>query len=360
MFTANTMSSAIEAIGMSLPYSSTMAAEDEEKRLSAADSARALLHLVDDELLPRAIMTDRAFENAIRVVMAIGGSTNAVLHLLAIAHAAGVSLELDDFERLRRTTPHLCDLKPSGRYVATDLHAAGGIPQVMKMLLDEGLLHGDCMTVTGKTVAENLAGVSAAPPAGQDVILPLDRPKYPQGHLNILRGNLAPEGAVAKTSGLKSTRISGPARVFESEEACLRAILDDDIRPGDVIVIRNEGPVGGPGMREMLSPTSAIIGKGLGDAVGLITDGRFSGGTYGLVVGHVAPEAAVGGPIGLLREGDTITIDAEHNLLRVELGDDELQGRREAWRAPAPRYTGGVLSKYARLVGSASQGAVTD
>ncbi len=360
MFTANTMSSAIEAIGMSLPYSSTMAAEDEEKRLSAADSARALLHLVDEELLPRAIMTDRAFENAIRVVMAIGGSTNAVLHLLAIAHAAGVSLELDDFERLRRTTPHLCDLKPSGRYVATDLHAAGGIPQVMKMLLDEGLLHGDCMTVTGKTVAENLAGVSAAPPAGQDVILPLDRPKYRQGHLNILRGNLAPEGAVAKTSGLKSTRISGPARIFESEEACLQAILDDDIRPGDVIVIRNEGPVGGPGMREMLSPTSAIIGKGLGDAVGLITDGRFSGGTYGLVVGHVAPEAAVGGPIGLLREGDTITIDAEHNVLRVELGDDELQRRRAAWRAPASRYTGGVLSKYAKLVGSASQGAVTD
>jgi dihydroxy-acid dehydratase len=306
-----------------------------------------LLRLIADDVRPRDLLTREAFENAITVVMAVGGSTNAVLHLLAIARAAEVPLDLDDFEAIRRRTPHLCDLKPSGRYVATDLHRAGGIPQVMRMLLDAGLLHGDCMTITGKTVAENLADLPSAPPADQDVILPFDRPKYAEGHLAILRGNLAPEGAVAKTSGLKQTRITGPARVFESEEDAMAAILEDRIRAGDVLVIRYEGPVGGPGMREMLSPTSAIIGKGLGDAVGLITDGRFSGGTYGLVVGHVAPEAAVGGPIGLLREGDTITIDAE------------LAERRAAWRPPAPRYTVGVLAKYAKLVGSASEGAVT-
>jgi len=283
-----------------------------------------------------------------------------VLHLLAIAHAAEVPLTMDDFERLRRTTPVLCDLKPSGRYVATDLHRVGGIPLVMKMLLEAGLLHGDSLTITGRTVAENLAAVAAAPPAGQDVVHRFDAPLYAQGHLNVLRGNLAPDGAVAKTTGLKQTRISGPARVFESEEACLDAILGDRIRAGDVIVIRYEGPRGGPGMREMLSPTSAIIGKGLGDAVGLITDGRFSGGTYGLVVGHVAPEAAAGGPIALVEEGDVITIDAERNLLQVELDDAVLARRRAAWTAPAPRYAHGVLAKYAKLVRSASQGAVTD
>jgi len=360
MYTANTMSSAIEAMGMSLPGSSTMAAEDDEKRASAADSARVLLERVEDQLLPRQIMTRDAFENAIRVVMAVGGSTNAVLHLLAIAHAAEVELTLDDFERLRQSTPVLCDLKPSGHYVATDLHRVGGIPLVMRMLLDAGLLHGDCMTVTGRTVAENLASAPSAPPAGQDVVRPIGQPIYPHGHLNILRGNLAPEGAVAKTTGLKTRRIQGPARLFESEEACLDAILGDRINPGDVIVIRNEGPRGGPGMREMLSPTSAIIGKGLGDSVGLITDGRFSGGTYGLVVGHVAPEAAVGGPIGLLREGDTVTIDADHNLVQVELEDAELQRRRDAWTPAAPRYATGVLAKYAAQVSSASTGAVTD
>ena len=360
MYTANTMSSAIEAMGMSLPGSSTMAAVDEEKRRNAADSARVLLRMVQDELLPRDIMTKRAFENAIRVVMAVGGSTNAVLHLMAIAHAAEVELGLEDFERLRRTTPLFCDLKPSGRYVATDLHRVGGIPLVMRMLLDAGLLHGDCMTVTGKTVAENLADAPSVPPEGQDVVHPIDRPLYPHGHLNILRGNLAPEGGVAKTTGLKTRRIQGPARIFESEETCLAAILDDRIQPGDVIVIRNEGPRGGPGMREMLSPTSAIIGKGLGDSVGLITDGRFSGGTYGLVVGHVSPEAAVGGPIGLLVEGDTITIDADENLLQVELSEAELGARRDAWQPPRARYATGVLAKYARQVSSASTGAVTD
>ncbi|MEJ2667458.1 MAG: dihydroxy-acid dehydratase [Deinococcales bacterium] len=360
MFTANTMSSAIEAIGMSLPGSSTMAAEDAEKRESAAQSAAVLLERVRDQLLPRDIMTRDAFENAIRVVMAVGGSTNAVLHLMAIAHAAEVELSLDDFERIRRTTPVLCDLKPSGRYVATDLHRVGGIPLVMKMLLEAGLLHGEAKTVTGRTVAENLADTPARPPDGQDVVHPIDRPLYPHGHLNILRGNLAPEGAVAKTTGLKSHRIQGPARIFESEEACLDAILADGIAPGDVVVIRNEGPRGGPGMREMLSPTSAIIGKGLGDSVGLITDGRFSGGTYGLVVGHVAPEAAVGGPIGLLREGDTVTIDADKNLLQVEIDDAELERRRAAWQPPRARYTTGVLAKYAAQVSSASKGAVTD
>ncbi len=360
MYTANTMSSAIEAMGMSLPYSSTMAAVDAEKRVSAEESARALVGLIEQELLPEQIMTRKAFENAIRVVMAVGGSTNAVLHLLAVAHAMDVDLTIEDFEEIRRTTPVLCDLKPSGRYVATDLHAAGGVPLVMRMLLDAGLLHGDCLTVTGRTVAENLADVPSTPPADQDVVHPFDSPLYPVGHLNVLRGNLAPEGAVAKTTGLKNTRITGPARVFESEEASLAAILADEIRPGDVLVIRNEGPRGGPGMREMLSPTSAIVGRGLGDSVGLITDGRFSGGTYGFVVGHVAPEAFVGGPIGLVQEGDLITIDAERNLLQLEVADEELARRREEWVQPEPRYRRGVLAKYAKQVSSASQGAVTD
>ncbi|MDF1522362.1 MAG: dihydroxy-acid dehydratase [Trueperaceae bacterium] len=359
MFTANTMSSAIEALGLSLPYSSTMAAEDDEKRASTEASAAALLKAIENDLRPRDLLTREAFENAIAVVMAVGGSTNAVLHLLAIARAAEVPLELDDFEAIRQRVPVFCDLKPSGRYVATDLHRVGGIPLVMKMLLEAGLLHGDCMTITGRTIAQNLADVLSTPPAGQDVVRPFDRPLYAHGHLAVLRGNLAPDGAVAKTSGLKQGRITGPARVFESEEEAMAAILDDRVVAGDVVVIRYEGPIGGPGMREMLSPTSAIIGKGLGDAVGLITDGRFSGGTYGLVVGHVAPEAAVGGPIGLLREGDRITIDGERNVLSVALDEAELAARRAAWTPPEPRYRTGVLAKYAKLVGSASEGAVT-
>lgn len=360
MYTANTMSSAFEAMGMSLPYSSTMAAEDAEKAESAAQSGEALLKLIARDLTPRQILTKEAFENAITVVMAVGGSTNAVLHLLAIAHTAGVELTLDDFERIRERTPHIADMKPAGKYVATDLHRVGGIPLVMKMLLEAGLLHGDCLTVTGQTVAENLADVPATPPEGQDVVLPLSAPKYPQGHLAVLRGNLAPEGSVAKISGLKSTTITGPARVFDSEEACMAAIMGDRIRAGDVLVIRYEGPKGGPGMREMLSPTSAIIGKGLGDAVALITDGRFSGGTYGLVVGHVAPEAQVGGPLALVEEGDLITIDAPKRLLELHVSDEELARRRAAWQAPPIKYQRGVLAKYAKLVSSASRGAVTD
>jgi len=360
MYTANTMSSAIEAMGMSLPGSSTMAAEDREKADSAAESGRVLSELIRNDLKPRDIMTKDAFENAISVAIALGGSTNAVLHLLAIAHAAEVDLDIDDFERVRRRVPVLANLKPSGDYVATDLHAVGGVPLVMKMLLDAGLLHGDCMTVTGRTVAELLAEVPSTPPTGQEVVMPMDSPVYAEGHLAILRGNLAPEGCVAKISGISSKRISGPARVFEREEDCLEAILNDGIRAGDVIVIRYEGPRGGPGMREMLSPTSALIGKGLGDTVGLITDGRFSGGTYGMVVGHVAPEAQVGGVIALVNEGDSITIDADKLLLQLEVDDAELESRKAAWTAPEPRYRSGVLAKYAKLVSSASKGAVTD
>jgi len=360
MYTANTMSSAIEAMGMSLPGSSTMAAEDAEKAESAARSGAVLVEAVAAQRLPRAIMTRPAFENAIAVVMAVGGSTNAVLHLLAMAHAAGVPLALDDFEALRARVPVLCDLKPSGRYVATDLHAAGGIPQVMKILLAHGVLHGSCLTISGQTIAEVLADVPAEPRAGQDVIRPWDRPLYPQGHLAILRGNLATEGSVAKISGVKTPRMTGPARVFDSEEACLAAILAGQVRPGDVLVIRYEGPRGGPGMREMLSPTSAVIGAGLGDSVGLITDGRFSGGTYGMVVGHVAPEAAAGGAIALVEEGDRITIDADRRLLQLEVPEAELARRRAGWQPPTPRYQRGVLAKYARQVSSATFGAVTD
>ena len=360
MYTANTMSSAFEAMGMSLPYSSTMSNVDAEKRDSSADSGRALYKMIEQGITTRDIITRKSIENALTVIMAVGGSTNAVLHFLAIAHAAEIDLTLEDFEDIRRRTPHFTDLKPSGRYVATDFHAAGGVPLVMRMLLDEGLLHGDCLTCTGKTVAENLVGVSGTPDSEQDVILPFGKPKYPSGHLNILRGNLAPEGAVAKTSGLKRTSITGPARIFDSEEESLAAILDGKIKAGDVLIIRYEGPRGGPGMREMLSPTSAIIGAGLGDSVGLITDGRFSGGTYGLVVGHVAPEAQVGGPIGLLLEGDSITIDAEKNLLQVNVSDEELDARRADWTAPEIKYKSGVLAKYAKLVSSASRGAVTD
>ena len=360
MFTANTMSSAIEAMGMSLPYSSTMAAEDAEKAESAARSGEALVDAVRRQRLPRHILTRKAFENAMAVVMALGGSTNAVLHLLAIARAAGVALALDDFETIRRKVPVLCDLKPSGRFVTTDLHAAGGVPQVMKLLLAHGVLHADALTVTGETIDEVLRDVRDEPRGDQEVIRPWSRPLYPQGHLTILRGNLATEGAVAKITGIKHLKITGPARVFDCEEDCLGAVLAGRIEPGDVVVIRYEGPKGGPGMREMLSPTSAIIGAGLGDSVGLITDGRFSGGTYGLVVGHVAPEAAVGGTLALVGDGDSITIDAERRLLQLNVPDAEIERRRKAWRPPAPRYTSGVLAKYARLVSSASLGAVTD
>jgi len=360
MFTANTMSSAIEAMGLSLRGSSTMAAEDPEKAESAARSGEVLVEAIRRQLLPQHLLTLKAFENAIAVVMAVGGSTNAVLHLTAIAHAAGVPLTLDAFEAVRARVPVLCDLKPFGRYVTVDLHRAGGIPQVMKILLAHGVLHGDALTITGQTVAELLRDVPDRPDPGQDVIRPWEDPLYPQGHLAILRGNLAEEGSVAKIAGVKTLRLTGPARVFDSEEDCLAAILEGKIRPGDVVVIRYEGPRGGPGMREMLSPTSAIIGAGLGDSVGLITDGRFSGGTYGLVVGHIAPEAAVGGTIALVEEGDSITIDAERRLLQLDVAPEELARRRAAWRPRPPRYTRGVLAKYARLVSSASRGAVTD
>jgi dihydroxy-acid dehydratase len=360
MYTANTMSSAFEAMGMSLMYSSTMAAEDAEKAESAAKSADVLVDAIRKQILPSQILTRKAFENAIAVIMAVGGSTNSVLHLLAIAHSIGVPLTLDDFETIRARVPVLCDLKPSGRYVATDLHQAGGIPQVMKMLLTHGVLHGDALTITGQTVAEVLADIPDVPSADQDVIRPWEKPMYAAGHLGILKGNLATEGAVAKLTGIKNRKITGPARVFESEEDCLDAILAGKIQAGDVVVVRYEGPKGGPGMREMLAPTSAIIGAGLGDSVGLITDGRFSGGTYGMVVGHVAPEAYVGGGIALVNEGDTITIDADARSLHLHVSDEELERRRAQWTPPASRYTRGVLAKYAKLVSSSSLGAVTD
>ncbi|MEH2280342.1 MAG: dihydroxy-acid dehydratase [Nostoc sp.] len=360
MFTANTMSSAFEALGMSLPYSSTMAAEDAEKADSAQKSAFVLVEAIRKQILPRQIITRKSIENAISVIMAVGGSTNAVLHFLAIARAADVELTLDDFETIRARVPVLCDLKPSGKYVATDLHKAGGIPQVMKMLLVHDLLHADSLTISGQTIAEILADIPEEPSANQDVIRTWNNPMYPQGHLAILRGNLATEGAVAKITGVKKPVITGPARVFESEEASLDAILAGKIQGGDILVIRYEGPKGGPGMREMLAPTSAIIGAGLGDAVALITDGRFSGGTYGMVVGHVAPEAAVGGAIALVEEGDSITIDAPARLLQLNISEAELARRRANWQPPAPRYTKGVLAKYAKLVSSSSIGAVTD
>jgi dihydroxy-acid dehydratase len=360
MYTANTMSSAFEAMGMSLPYSSTMANEDEEKVVSAAESARVLVEAVGRNLRPRDIITRESIENAVSVIMATGGSTNAVLHFLAIAHAAEVPWTIDDFERIRKRVPVLCDLKPSGKYVATDLHRAGGIPQVMKLLLNAGLLHGDCITITGKTIAETLADVPDAPRADQDVIMPLDRALYPQGHLAILKGNLSPEGCVAKITGLKNPVITGPARVFDSEDDAMTAIMAREIRDGDVVVIRYEGPKGGPGMREMLAPTSALVGQGLGETVGLITDGRFSGGTWGMVVGHVAPEAFVGGPIALIQEGDSVTIDAHRLLLQLNISDEEMAARRQAWVQPKPRYTRGVLAKFGKLASTASRGAVTD
>jgi dihydroxy-acid dehydratase len=360
MYTANTMSSAIEALGMSLPFSSTMAAEDLEKRESAKESARVLAKAVENNLLPSQIMTRKAFENAIAVVMATGGSTNAVLHLLAIAHSMKVDLNIEDFETIRRKVPVLCYLKPSGQYVATDLHAVGGIPLVMKILLERGILHGDCLTITGKTIAENLENVSAQVPENQDVVRSWENPLYAEGHLAILNGNLAEENAVAKITGIKSRKITGKAKVYDSEELAMAAIIGRQIEAGDVVVIRYEGPKGGPGMREMLAPTSAIIGLGLGDSVGLITDGRFSGGTYGMVVGHVAPEAAVGGNIALIENGDSITIDADERLLQLNISNEELAARRAKWKMPEPRYTRGVIAKYAKLVSSAKFGAVTD
>ena len=360
MYTANTMSSSFEALGMSLLGSSQLASPDAEKADSADESARVLVNAIRADVKPRDIVTRKSIENAVALVMATGGSTNAVLHYLAIAHAAGVKWTIDDFERVRRKVPVLCDLKPSGRYVAVDFHRAGGVPPVLRMLLDHDLLHGDCITITGRTIGEELKELPAAPPAGQDVIRQWDRPLYPQGHLAILKGNLAPEGCVAKITGLKSPKITGPARVFDSENACMKAIMAKQIKPGNVIVIRYEGPRGGPGMQEMLAPTAALIGQGLGESVGLITDGRFSGGTWGMVVGHVAPEAFVGGPIALVKEGDSITIDAQKRLVQLNVTAKELAARRKKWKPPKPRYTRGALAKYTRLVTSASLGAVTD
>ncbi len=360
MYTANTMSSAFEAMGMSLPYSSTMANEDAEKVDSASESARVLVEAIKKGIKPRDIITRKSIENAVTVIMATGGSTNAVLHFLAIAHAAEVEWTIDDFERIRRKTPVFCDLKPSGQHVITELHQVGGIPQVMKMLLHAGLLHGDCLTITGKTIAETLAEVPVTPPTGQSIIRPIDQPLYAEGHLAILKGNLSPEGCVAKISGLKNPVITGPARVFDSEDDAMTAIMARKIQAGDVVVIRYEGPKGGPGMREMLSPTSALIGQGLGESVGLITDGRFSGGTWGMVVGHVAPEAFVGGPIALIREGDSVTIDAHQLLIQLNIDETEFSRRQSAWVQPKPRYTRGVLAKFAALASTASKGAVTD
>ena len=359
MYTANTMSSSFEALGMSLLYSSTMANPDDEKVGSAAESARVLVEAVKRDLKPRDIITRDSIENAVALIMATGGSTNAVLHYLAIAHAAEVEWTIDDFERVRRKVPVICNLKPSGEYVATDLHKAGGIPQVMKLLLDAGLLHGDCITITGRTLAEELANVPSVPPAGQDVIRPLDRALYSEGHLAILKGNLSPEGCVAKITGLKNPVITGPARVFDDEYSAMDTILANKINPGDVLVLRYLGPRGGPGMPEMLAPTAALIGKGLGESVGLITDGRFSGGTWGMVVGHVTPEAFEGGTIALVQEGDSITIDAHQQLIQLNVPDDEIARRRAAWVRPAPRYTRGVLAKFAAIAQPASKGAVT-
>jgi len=360
MYTANTMSSSFEALGISLLGSSQMASPDPEKADSAAESARVLVEAIKKDLKPRDIITRKSIENAIALVMATGGSTNAVLHYLAIASAAEVEWTIDDFERVRQRVPVLCDLKPSGRFVATDFHSAGGVPQVLKMLLVHGLLHGDCMTITGRTIAEELASIPDEPRADQEVIRPWAKPMYEHGHLAILKGNLAPEGCVAKITGLKNPSITGPARVFNSEPEVMEAIMGRKIRAGDVVVIRYEGPKGGPGMQEMLAPTSALIGQGLGESVGLITDGRFSGGTWGMVVGHVAPEAYAGGNIALIEEGDSITIDAHRLLIQLNVGDDVLAARRARWQRPAPRYTRGLLAKYMRLVSTASRGAITD
>ncbi len=360
MYTANTMSSSFEALGMSLPYSSTMANVDEEKVVSAAESARVLVEAIKNNLRPLDIITKKSIENAVSVIMAVGGSTNAVLHFLAITSAAKIDWTIDDFERIRQRVPVIVDMKPSGTYLATDLHQAGGIPQVMKILLDGGLLHGDCMTITGKTIAEVLKDIPSVPRADQKVIRTLDNPLYKQGHLAILKGNISPEGCVAKITGLKNPSITGPARVFDSEDDAMAAIMAQKIKDGDVVIIRYEGPKGGPGMREMLAPTSALVGQGLGETVGLITDGRFSGGTWGMVVGHVAPEAYVGGVIALINEGDSVTIDAHKLLIQLNVSEEEIAKRRAVWKQPKPRYTRGLLAKYASLASSASKGAVTD
>ena len=360
MYTANTMSSSFEALGMSLPFSSTMANPHDETQNSAKASAKVLIEAIKKDIKPRDIVTKKSLENAVAVIMATGGSTNAVLHFLAISHAAQVDWTIDDFERMRKKVPVICDLKPSGKYLAVDLHRAGGIPQVMKILLNAGLLHGDCMTITGKTVAENLADIPDTPRADQDVIRTIDKPMYAQGHLASLKGNLSPEGSVAKITGLKNPVITGPARVFDDEQSALKAILDGKIKAGDVMVLRYLGPKGGPGMPEMLAPTGALIGAGLGESVGLITDGRFSGGTWGMVVGHVAPEAAAGGNIAFIHEGDSITIDARELLLQLNVTDAELAKRKVGWKAPAPRYNRGVQAKFAFNASSASKGAVLD
>ena len=360
MYTANTMSSSFEALGMSLPYSSTMSNIDQEKVDSAAESARVLVEAIKKNIRPRDIITKKSLENAVSVIMAVGGSTNAVLHFLAIASAAEIDWTIDDFERIRKRVPVIADMKPSGTYLAPDLHQAGGIPQIMKILLDGGLLHGDCITISGQTIAEVLKDIPSKPRADQKVIRTLDNPMYPHGHLAILKGNISPEGCVAKITGLKNPSITGPARVYNSEDDAMAAIMAQKIKAGDVVVIRYEGPKGGPGMREMLAPTSALVGQGLGESVGLITDGRFSGGTWGMVVGHVAPEAFVGGTIALIHEGDSITIDAHHLLIQLNVDESEIMKRRQAWSPPKSKYTRGLLAKYARLVSSASKGAVTD
>jgi dihydroxy-acid dehydratase len=360
MYTANTMSSSFEALGMSLPYSSTMSNVDQEKVDSAAESARVLVEAIKNDICPRDIITKKSIENAVSVIMAVGGSTNAVLHFLAITSAAEIDWSIDDFERIRKRVPVIADMKPSGTYLAPDLHQAGGIPQVMKILLDGGLLHGDCLTISGQTIAEVLKDVPSQPRADQKVIRTLDNPIYPHGHLAILKGNISPEGCVAKITGLKNPSITGPARVFESEDDAMVAIMAQQIKAGDVVVIRYEGPKGGPGMREMLAPTSALVGQGLGESVGLITDGRFSGGTWGMVVGHVAPEAFVGGTIALIHEGDSVTIDAHKLLIQLNVSEAEIAIRRAQWKQPKSRYSRGLLAKYARLVSSASKGAVTD
>ncbi len=359
MYTANTMASAIEALGMSLPNSSAQEAVSDDKKNDCHRAGAAVMKLIEKGIKPSDIMTRKAFENAITVVIALGGSTNAVLHMLGMAHAANVELELDDFTRIGANVPMLADLKPSGKYLMSELIAIGGIQPLMKMLLDAGLLHGDCLTVTGKTMAENLADVKPYPD-GQDIIHALDNPIKKDSHLVVLYGNIATTGAVAKITGKEGLSFTGNARVFESEESALEAILDDTVVKDDVIVIRHEGPVGGPGMREMLSPTGAIMGKGLGKDVALITDGRFSGGSHGFVVGHVTPEAAVGGPIAIIENGDKITIDAENRVLNLDIPQQEIDARLAKWKAPAPKETRGILAKYARLVSSASEGAVTD
>jgi len=358
MFTANTMSSAFEAMGMSLPYSSTMANEDNEKVNSAYESAKVLLNALSNRILPLDIITRDSIENAVSVIMATGGSTNAVLHFLAIANAANIKWSIDDFERVRKKVPVICDLKPSGQYVTTDLHRAGGIPMVMKILSNEGLLNTDCLTISGLTIGQVLNKIDVLE-CEEKIIRKVDNALYSEGHLAILKGNLSPEGCVAKVSGVKRPVITGPARVFNSEEYAMDAILKNKIKPGDVVVIRYEGPKGGPGMREMLAPTSALIGQGLGESVALITDGRFSGGTWGMVVGHISPEAYVGGTIGLVKEGDSITINANKRLIEVNLSDEELTARRKNWEKPSRKYTSGVLAKYASLATSASLGAHT-